>query len=420
VLNTAGLSLEQAPPIGVPLRFFLTAPWFAAAAGLLLAWGGADLLVTRWAPATLAAVHLLGLGFLGLVIAGATFQLLPVLVGAPVPAVGLVSRLVYGLFCAGTATLATGFYVSSLPLQLAALALLGPGVAVLVVATLLALKRAKGSPDTVQAIGLSSLGLVIAAVLAATILFAFDARVGLLSLPAWVDLHLSWALVGWAGVLLVAVGVHLVPLFHVTPSYPRWFRHWAPVALFTLVLLATLAHALDDIVLRAVASGAAMLVLSAFAVLTLRFQSLRRRPVWDATLSFWWTGLGALLAASGAWLFGLPATVIGALALAGAAVAIPSGVLYKIVPFLAWFHLQGALMASGRLDKTAPHMKSFVPDAAAHAHFAVYATGFGLLVAALLGLETAAHAAGLAYAVASVMQGVTLLRGYRRYCAELG
>ncbi len=391
MLNTAGLSLEQAPPIGVPLRFFLTAPWFAAAAGLLLAWGGPDLLVTRWAPATLAAVHLLGLGFLGLVIAGATFQLLPVLVGAPVPAVGIVSRAVYVLFCAGTATLATGFFTSSPSLQLAALALLGPGVAILVVATLLALQRAKGSPETVQAIGLSSLGLIVAAVLAVTILFAFDARVGLMSLPAWVDLHLSWALVGWAGVLLVAVGVHLVPLFHVTPSYPPWFRRWAPVALSALVMLATLAYSLDDFVLRTAASGAAMLVLSAFAVLTLRSQSLRRRPVWDATLSFWWTGLGALLAASGAWLIGVPATAIGALVLAGAAVAIPSGVLYKIVPFLAWFHLQAALMASGRLDRTAPHMKSFVSDAAANAHFAVYAAGLGLLVAALLGLDAAAR-----------------------------
>ena len=33
-----GLSLEQAPPFSVPLRFFLTAPLFLAAAGLLAAW----------------------------------------------------------------------------------------------------------------------------------------------------------------------------------------------------------------------------------------------------------------------------------------------------------------------------------------------------------------------------------------------
>ena len=32
-----GLSLEQAPPFGVPLRFFLSAPPFLVAAGLLAA-----------------------------------------------------------------------------------------------------------------------------------------------------------------------------------------------------------------------------------------------------------------------------------------------------------------------------------------------------------------------------------------------
>ena len=34
----ASLSLDQAPPIGVPLRFFITAPLFAVAAALLLLW----------------------------------------------------------------------------------------------------------------------------------------------------------------------------------------------------------------------------------------------------------------------------------------------------------------------------------------------------------------------------------------------
>ena len=415
MLNTAGLSLEQAPPIGVPFLYFLTAPWFALAGALMLAWFGADLLVTRWAPATLAAVHLLGLGFLGMVVAGTLFQLLPVLVGAPVPAVRPVSRVVYGLLVTGTLTLASGFASSSLPLQLGALALLGPAVLTLVLSVLLALHRAGGSPETAQAIGLSAVSLFVALALAATVLFAFDARVGLMSLPAWVDLHLSWALIGWAGVLLVGVGVHLVPLFHVTPPFPPAFRRLAPLALFLLMLLATLAHTLDDALLHVVASGGALLVLAAFAVLTIRLQKLRRRPAWDATLSFWWGGLGALLAAVAAWLLGAPATSVGALVLAGAAVGIPSAVLYKIVPFLAWFHLQAALMAGGRLDRTAPHMKSFVPDAVAKAHFAVFALGLGLLVAALLGLDAAARPAGIAYAVASGIQGFALTRGYRRY-----
>ena len=36
----AGLSLEQAPPLDVPLRFFLTAPWFLVLAAALSLWQG--------------------------------------------------------------------------------------------------------------------------------------------------------------------------------------------------------------------------------------------------------------------------------------------------------------------------------------------------------------------------------------------
>ena len=58
------LSFEQAPPISVPYRFFLTAPWFGVAAGLLLAFMGEDMLASRWTPGALAGTHLLVAGFM--------------------------------------------------------------------------------------------------------------------------------------------------------------------------------------------------------------------------------------------------------------------------------------------------------------------------------------------------------------------
>ena len=66
---TAGLSLEQAPPFNVPLRFFLTAPPFLLLAAGLLLWQGPDLFASRWLPATLALTHLLTLGFMAQVMA---------------------------------------------------------------------------------------------------------------------------------------------------------------------------------------------------------------------------------------------------------------------------------------------------------------------------------------------------------------
>jgi hypothetical protein len=417
VLNTAGLSLEQAPPIGVPFVFFLSAPWFAVVAGLMLAWLGPDILLTRWAPSSLAAAHLLGLGFLGLITIGALFQLLPVLAGAAVPRAVGVSRTAYGLLVPGIAMLVAGFWTSSTGLQLVALAPVGSGVLILVIALGLALRRASAASEIVRVIELAIGGLLLAAGLGATIVLALNARVGLMLLPAWVDLHLSWALLGWAGLLLVGIGTQLVPLFHVTPPYPAWFRGAAPTVLFVALLGATAGHIGDDARLRVLGVAAALAVLATFAVLTLQLQAARRRPVWDPTLSFWWLGMACLLGAVAAWLADAPGTTLGVLVLAGVAVAVPSGVLYKVAPFLAWFHLQAEQMAQGRWDVAVPHMKSFVGDRAAHAHFALHAAALLLLLAALAGWDAVARPAGVLFTAASVVQGVNLLRVYLRFRA---
>lgn len=417
MLSTAGLSTEQAPPIGVPFAYFLTAPWLAAAAGLALAWAGPGLILTRWAPTTLAAAHLLGLGFLGLTMIGALFQLLPVLVGAPLPRAVGVSRVVHGLLVLGTVMLVTGFWTSHSDVQLAALGPLGAGVAILVVALALALRRANGAAEVARAIELAIAGLLFAAGLGVVIVLALGARFGLMSLPAWVDLHLSWALLGWAGMLLVAFGAQLVPLFHVTPPYPAWFRSGAPPVLFLALLGETAGHLVDNAPLRGVSAGIALAVLAAFAVLTLKLQAARRRPVWDPTLSFWALGMACLLGAVAGWLLAVPQTTLGVLALAGVAVAVPSGVLYKVVPFLAWFHLQGEQIARRRLDVAVPHMKSFVSDRAAHSHFALHAGALVLLLAALEGWEALARPAGVLFAAGAIVQGVNLTRAYQRFRA---
>ncbi len=85
--STASLSLEQAPPISVPFRFFLTAPLFLLLASLLLMLEGAAVLMDRWSPLTLSMTHLFTLGVLGQVMMGAMLQMLPVLAGSPVPRV---------------------------------------------------------------------------------------------------------------------------------------------------------------------------------------------------------------------------------------------------------------------------------------------------------------------------------------------
>jgi len=179
----------------------------------------------------------------------------------------------------------------------------------------------------------------------------------------------------------------------------------------------TAGHVADSSLLRSAGVAAALAVLAAFALLTLRLQAARRRPVWDATLSFWWLGIACLLGAIVAWFLGGAGELVGVLALAGAGVAIPSGVLYKIVPFLAWFHLQAAQLERARPDVPVPHVKSYVNDRFAYAHLFLHAAALVLMLAALAGRDLAARPAGLLFAAAAVVQGGNLFRVYSRFRA---
>ena len=149
---TAGLSLEQAPPFGVPLRFFLTAPWFLVLAAALVAWQGPEIFASRWLPATLALTHLLVLGFMALVMLGALLQMLPVVVGVIVPWPRLTATLIHIPLTLGVLTL-VGAFLSGIPVWFqAAWWLLGLGFSVALTTIHLALWRAPVASGTVIAL----------------------------------------------------------------------------------------------------------------------------------------------------------------------------------------------------------------------------------------------------------------------------
>jgi len=120
MLTTANLSLDQAPPISIPFRFFLTTPLFGLLAGALLLIEGESALASRWAPPTLALTHLFTLGVLAMTMCGAMFQMLPVVAGSPVPRVRLVGSLVHLSLTLGTSALALGLLSGSRGLMFSA------------------------------------------------------------------------------------------------------------------------------------------------------------------------------------------------------------------------------------------------------------------------------------------------------------
>ena len=66
-MELSGLSIDQAPPITAPLRFYLTAPLFAILAGFLILFSDANILMSRYSMDSVIITHALTIGFLGFI-----------------------------------------------------------------------------------------------------------------------------------------------------------------------------------------------------------------------------------------------------------------------------------------------------------------------------------------------------------------
>jgi hypothetical protein len=413
MVSTVGLRLDQAPPIHLPLRLLLTAPWFALAAGVLLTLSGEQVFASRWTPAALASAHLIVVGFLGQAMCGALLQMLPVIAGASVPGAGWVAPLVHVALAAGALLLAAGF----LGAGAWALGLGGVwsalGFAVFLAAAGVALARARGTPGTVLALRLSAVALVPTVLVGLALVAALT---GWLYLPAfgdWVALHLTWGLFGWVALLILGVAYQVVPMFHVAPSYPAALTRTLAPALFGALVAVSLATLGRQAGIAWLAQGAVALGLGAFAVMTLDLQRRRARPRRDATLLYWWSAMGAGVAAAVAWALQAPDTLLGVLLLAGVGIGLPSGMLLKIVPFLCWFHLQQRQVAAGRFGVRVPHLHGFIPDRPARWQWALHLGALMALAGAVVEPRLAYAGGGLLALAALVLAGLLCTAAWR-------
>jgi len=414
-----GLLFEQAPPISVPLRFFLVAPWFGVAAALMLALAGPDSLASRWDPSAVAATHLLTLGVLAMCMIGALMQMLPVVAGAALTRPNRLAWLIQPPLMLGVLLLAWGFTAGRTEILLAALAPLALALFAFVGVALSAMASAAAKNATITAMRLALAALALTVSLGLLAAWTYAGRTGL-PLPTLADIHLGWGLLGWIGILVVGVAYQVVPMFQMTPPYPLaltrslgWLMAGGPAAF-------SLGRSFE---LEWLTRGTTMILFAGFALFaatTLRLQRQRRRPLPDITLRFWRVAMVSLLASGAVWLLGLIAPpiaasprqplVLGILWLMGFAWSAVNGMLYKIVPFLVWLHLQSQRPPRG----TTPNMKQVIAETATRRQALTHETALILLLAACF-LRQFFYPALLVGALSFAQVGANLLSAWRCY-----
>jgi len=364
-----GLSLDQAPPISVVFRFFFSGALFGILSGILILVYKTDIFDAH----TMAAVtltHTLTLGVMLSFMFAALFQMLPVIAGVTLTSPVKKANWVQYPFVLGVVALLLAFNFSGTWLFGLASLLLGSSIlsiTFIMLKNLLKLPHHSASSKGILA------ALISLAVLVFLALYLTAALAGAIDGTYYMQIkkaHYSFGLLGWIALLIISISFQVIEMFYVTPSYPNLVSRYLPLTLLGALIVTSVAGLFIPSV-WIVSNLLIALLLSGYALLTLKRLTQKKRPLTDATVWFWRMGLSSLLLCmlSTMILLFTDVTVIKTLSyifFTSFALSIVFAMFYKIVPFLTWFHLN----SQGYF--TAPMMHEVIHPKTANNHLYIH------------------------------------------------
>lgn len=400
-------------PLSVPLPFLLTGIWAAALFGLLVPWTLPLALQAPGFPHVLALVHIVTLGWLTMTIMGASLQLTPVIVVAPLRATALL-RWQYPVFLGGVIGLVAGFWWWQTWLLVAGGTLIVLAVAHYVTVLALTFARASTRPLSIRFLVASLVYLCLVVSLGLTAAWNFVTGFLGAQLEHLLLTHITLGIVGWLSCTLVGVSYTLGRLFTLAHAHDdRWGK---VIFLFLNTAIPALAAGFLLAWTPLVWLGGALLICAsclfwgdAWRMLKVRQRKLLEVTQYHSIAATCYFPLviiaGIVITITG---LGTPSvwTALGLAALVGWLGQSTIGYLYKIVPFLVWSERYGPLVGKQKV----PLMRDLVRQKWAWASWWLLNLGLpGAIGAALLQQVAALQvacvllAAGLCLAAANIL-----------------
>jgi len=424
-LKTGGLSLDQAPPLSIPASFFLTIPvGIILAACIMLAYGAVSL-SNPWMPQTLTLAHAGTLGVLAMGMIGALYQMTPVIAGSSVP-FARIAHFVHAMLLAGLGGFSWRWLGGPEFAMTAAIWCLSVAMLAFLLPLGWALLRTPTKSETVQGMRLAIVSLATITLIGLLMAQAYAGGIFPGNRMLWVQIHLTVALLGWVGGLIMAVSWQVIPMFYLASNVNKSTMRWMfGLLLAGLILpLASVLTAgetgsyLSANQLAAIAAlPAALVIWLLHPALILRNISQRKRKRSDASLLFWKAGLGTalLIIPIAVAVLMLPdprwQVLFGWVAIWGWASMIMHGMLSRIVPFLVWFHRYSARVGF----EPVPSMRSLLSQQRIKTGFILHLSSVLVgVIAILTQVDWLARLTGLLLLATAISLGSMLLHVLKR------
>jgi hypothetical protein len=334
----------SAPSATLPLAYLLTAAVAFVAGALALPWLAAELAGHYYHPRLFALTHTFTLGWITLTIFGASYQLVPIVLGRPLWSERLARRQL-AVLVVGVAGMIGHFALGEWRGLAWSAALVALGTAAHLGNVALSLRGLRQWTFTARLVTMAHVGLALTVVLG--VLIAVDHVIRVLpdDVLARLHAHVHLALLGWVLPMVIGVAARAYPMFLLAREPAGRLRHvqlWGVAAGVPATVLGLLLGIHVVVALGALAVAAAV---GAHLTWVSAMVRQRRRPGLDWGLRFVLAGATALVPAT---LIGLAlaldvaagprwSLVYAVLAFGGWASLTIVGMMLKIVPFLVWY-----------------------------------------------------------------------------------
>jgi len=324
----------------------------------------------------------------------------------------LVATLSHLMITVGLLLMVVGLLSSTKTALFVATLLLGSGFTLLLIAIFLAIKKVTFLNATIRAMRWALLFAGVTVLLGMHLLSSHAIGISSSLHLVFANIHAVVGILGFAGVLVMGVSFQVIPMFYVTPAFnERYQKYLVLTVVVSLVLWSLLGFFMDTYAW--VAKLLLSMIFFGYGALILQKMNQRKRPIADITVYYWrLTGAMALvgflfwlvLGFIDADLITFVALIVGG----GFLMSVITGMLYKIIPFLVWFHLNGM----GYMG--IPSMGEMINKKMALVQFVLFVVSLALFLLSFW-IPVLSKVGAVILFVSMVLLEINLVRAYRNY-----
>ncbi len=340
-----GLTLEQAPPYIIPIKFYLTAVLYLIAFSIMT-FTYALHVSSRYEYEVIAITHIFTIGFIAHIMFGSLFQMLPVMLSTAYTNVVKNAKTIHIFLNIGIIAFVIGFLLNSTPFLYLGGILLALSFLYFCFLSLKTIFLSEAFNALVQNFVASFVALLIAVVFGFTALLG---HFGFVDTIKYGNIHIAFMLFGWVFILIISVSYKIIPMFFVAKEFPSFLQKRLYIIQLILLFLFAYAQMQEESLLLLASKILLSSSVIIFAIFSIKRLKQRKRARKDISVTLWYFAMGNAILTSLLFIFANLLHVnisfyIGFFALFGTIYPLINAMLYKIIPFLTWFHLSSNMV----------------------------------------------------------------------------